>query len=152
MFLQWWQNCLSMNAKHCQQTRLCSLQLVHAPIWFIGCCICTVGTEVFHRDRTGSKKEARELMILGMIITKSGEASLSPTCSAALVQCLRTVKKVTAGGTRTPPATSGSLTPRSTSCSGRWGGGTFWENKLLVELCKRGDLYSVGTRTNYKRT
>ena len=78
----------------------------------------------------------------------SSETSLSTNCSAAFGQGLRAGRKATAGGTSTPIATSGSLTPRSTSCRGRWGG--FWENKLLVELYKRGD--SVGTRTNYKRT
>ena len=49
---------------------LWSLQFVHAQIWFIDCCIYAVGTKGFHRDLTGSEKEARELMILGMIIMK----------------------------------------------------------------------------------
>ena len=50
----------------------------------------------------------------------SSETSLSTTCSAAFGLGLRAGKKATAGGTSTPPATSGSLTPRSTSCRGRW--------------------------------
>ena len=49
---------------------IASQQFVHAPIWFIDCCIYAVGTEGFHRDQTGSEKEARELMIHGMIIIK----------------------------------------------------------------------------------
>ena len=54
------------------------------------------------------KEGSQRLMILGMIITKSGEASLSPNCSAAFGQDQRAGRKATAGGTSTPNAASGS--------------------------------------------
>ena len=101
---------LAYECKHWHQTTLCSLQFVHAPIWFK--CCRNWGLQSWQNwFREGSQRANdtwNDYYEKEIKCPYSSEASLFPTCSAALCQCLRAGRKAKAGKTSTPRATSGS--------------------------------------------